>query len=114
MKLILSIVTACVLLMNISCGLINKKSSSNNESSLIEDDDKCCVQGVVLNGVTGARLPIAAGDANNSVDVIVRNKVLASGTHINGHDENAPNRLRGEYFVCGIPTNNEFPLFARV
>jgi hypothetical protein len=71
-----------------------------------------CIQGVVVNGLSGERVPIPGASDMTGIHVIVRNSLLgASGMTSADSDRN---HLKGEYTICGIPLENNFPLVAWV
>lgn len=93
------------------CGMLDDKGSKDG-NALIKQESRGCVQGVVVNGITGERLSLRSSDGKEGVHVLVRNKLLRANTHVNGEKKDAFEGLKGEYYVCGIPLDTEFPLMA--
>lgn len=70
---------------------------------------KGCIQGVVMNGLTGERVKLPDFDVGVGIFVLVKNKLI-SGSPLT-IDEEAPEFQQGEYSLCGIPLDETFPIF---
>lgn len=73
-----------------------------------------CIQGVIINGLTGERidLPETSADSGLGVLVRVRDKLLGATNLTASFAKNTA--MKGEYSLCGIPVEDEFPLYAAV
>ncbi len=73
-----------------------------------------CIQGVVLNGLTGERIDLPAASAVDGKGLLVRvrDKLLAGTNLAAAFAQNAA--MKGEYSLCGVPVEDEFPLYALV
>jgi adhesin/invasin len=69
-----------------------------------------CVQGIVIDGISGRRLDVTAVDAGQGISALVTNRLVAGRATTIAAD---PERLLGEYVLCGVPLDGDFPLFAR-
>lgn len=71
-----------------------------------------CVQGVVVNGLTRQRVQLTPDTVGNQIFVITPNGALRAQLvkSLVGNDAG----VDGEYFICGIPILNDFPLYVRV
>jgi len=67
-----------------------------------------CLQGVVVDGFTGQRMDISTLADPNGIYVLIRDKKLKVQTHVG--DAN----LVGEYYICDIPVEETYPVFAYV
>lgn len=99
------------------CGAFSKKDgSSNGGDSFSQPDNSACVQGVVLDGLTGERVGLAhqneSGDPQG-VSVLVHNQLLQATPMVEG-GQGANANLLGEYSLCGFPLDETFPIFAWV
>jgi hypothetical protein len=66
-----------------------------------------CLQGVVMDGFTGQRMDISALTAPSGVFVMNHGTLIAAKTY----DEEA---LKGEYYICDIPVEETYPVFAYI
>jgi hypothetical protein len=71
-------------------------------------DGHGCLQGVITDAYTGQRLDISALADPAGVYVLIRNKKLKAQTHTG--DAN----LVGEYFICDIPVEETYPVYAYI
>jgi hypothetical protein len=74
-----------------------------------------CLQGVVMDGLTGQRVAVNTATAGNGIFVLFQGSLIpasfASATV--GAPGSNPN-LDGEYSLCGIPLDEQFPILAWV
>jgi len=73
-----------------------------------------CIQGVVINGLTGERLALPEANEADGKGIIVRvrDKMLKA-VHIGSLLEANPS-MKGEYALCGIPVEDSFPIYIHV
>lgn len=70
-----------------------------------------CFQGVVINGLTAERIALPVDDAKG-LQVLVRDSLRAGTSLV---DDVASNPLlAGEYYMCDVPLDEEFPVFVAV
>ena len=67
-----------------------------------------CVQGVVLDGFTGQRFDLSTLKEPDGIYVLIRGQKLRAQFH-----RDDPN-LKGEYYICDIPLEITFPIFANI
>jgi hypothetical protein len=67
-----------------------------------------CVQGVVINGFTGQRFDLSTLKEPDGIYVLIRGQRLRAQFH-----KDDPN-LKGEYYICDIPVETMYPLFANI
>lgn len=67
-----------------------------------------CVQGVVLNGFTGQRFDLSTITDPDGIYVLIR------GTKLKAQFYKDDPHLVGEYFICDIPVENAYPIFANI
>jgi hypothetical protein len=67
-----------------------------------------CIQGVLIDAITGKRIPVPTPTETEGVYVVVNNQKLV-GTGMTAKDAKE-GLFVGEYAVCGIPVENQFPL----
>ena len=86
-----------------------------------------CLQGALVDGITGKTIPVPAASATEGLYVLVRNFVVP-GLSVNEfmanqrddatqggiHVKDPPEALAGEFFVCKVPLDEEYPVFAFV
>lgn len=92
------------------CGSMSqKKQESADGIGLTSAPGTGCVQGVIINGLTGDRLVLPSFDGTNGVFVMVRDQIVgASNLGGTGSRE----AVTGQYAACGIPTDEDYVLFA--
>jgi hypothetical protein len=75
-----------------------------------------CLQGVVIDGVTGERLPltVAAGDTVSGIKVLVGSSFLTAAPVASNTDTPQTAGLKGEYLLCGVPLEATFPIIAQL
>jgi hypothetical protein len=74
-----------------------------------------CLQGVVMDGLTGQRVAVNAGTPGNGVFVLYQGSLIAASFPAGPADAPAADaNLAGEYTLCGIPLDEQFPLFVWV
>lgn len=96
------------------CG---KESTKGNELTKVGNDEHLaqattatgCIQGVVLNGLTGERIELPASDSEAAKGLLVRVHERFLSANFTGTAA-----LKGEYSLCGVPVEDEFPLYALV
>jgi hypothetical protein len=101
----------------VGCGAFTEKDSSQRDDAGLDVRSRsACVQGVVVNGLTGERIPLAktneSGDLQG-VSVLVHNQLLQANAMIE-NTQGANTKLVGEYALCGFPLDETFPIFAWV
>lgn len=102
------------------CGAFSKDDNSSNDggndSGFSQPANSGCVQGVVLDGLTGKRIALAtsneAGEPRG-VSVLVHNQLIQAAPMLASGDGGSANLL-GEYSLCGFPLDESFPIFAWV
>lgn len=94
-----------------SCGnsLTTKKQDSNDAVSLASGPNTGCVQGLAINGLTGNRIELPAFDGTNGVYMVVRDQVVGA-SNLGG--AGVREAMTGQYAICGIPTDEDYVLFA--
>lgn len=106
-----TLVLVSVLAATAGCGDKNK-AAGGGAASLIPNYDKRdgfgCLQGVVLDGFTGQRFDLASIQEPDGIYVLLRGKKLRAQFH-----RDDPN-LKGEYYICDIPVEGVYPVFANV
>lgn len=87
-------------------------SSDKEESSGLPSIG--CLQGVVINGLTAERIALPS-DSSKGLQVLVQDS-LRAGTSLVGDPaaEGASGLLAGEYYICDVPLDEEFPVFVWV
>jgi len=70
-----------------------------------------CIQGVVVNGLTAERLTLP-DDSAKGVFVLVRNSLVEAHPAVTGDAAKAKPALAGEYYLCGLPLDQSYPIFA--
>lgn len=106
----LALLALCpLLLVAPSCG--EKEKSKPRTSSFPGFNRKPgfgCVQGVVLNGFTGQRFDLSTITDPDGIYVLIR------GTKLKAQFYKDDPHLVGEYFICDIPVENAYPIFANI
>jgi hypothetical protein len=69
-----------------------------------------CLQGVVTDGYTGQRLDLGTG---GKMFVLIRGQMIKATT-VKGDSDVADAHLKGEYFICDIPVEETYPVYAYV
>jgi hypothetical protein len=93
----------------VSCS--GKESSSGGGSSL---PTVGCLQGVVINGLTAERIALPS-DSTKGLQVLVQDDLRAATTLVEDlAAEGANPLLAGEYYICDVPLDEEFPVFVWV
>lgn len=100
------------------CGAFSKKDGSSNDDgpAFSQPANSGCVQGVVLNGLTGERIRLSQSDNANEtqgVSILVHNHLMQASPMVKD-DADANANLVGEYSLCGFPLDETFPIFAWV
>ncbi len=112
-KLATSIVLLALLGCNSNLLGLRKKSDTNTNGSALPRGSGC-LAGVVEDGITGARIDIAAaGKADNFFVLVSDDQQYASPLLSDGEAAEYPN-LVGEYTLCGLPVESEFPIYVSV
>jgi hypothetical protein len=95
-----------------SCGWLPNKTDRKGDGIAGSGANKGCIQGVVRNGLTGERMKLSK-EGNQGISMLIRNKQFKA-TYIvaNPDDKNADSNLFGEYYLCGFPLDESFPLLA--
>jgi hypothetical protein len=77
-----------------------------------------CVQGVVIDGLTGERVPLPASTPTSGVNVLVQTQLRGASLMTRPAPEDggvaltdAEKALAGEYALCDVPADEAFPLF---
>jgi hypothetical protein len=104
------IIICCLALLVLSgCGAFN-----NNNNDLHPDDavqkvkGNGCVQGVLIDGLTMEPIPVKSEEnPEDGIHVLAKNKMIKAKT-----TKLAVEHLKGEFTICGIPLDNEYPIFA--
>jgi len=93
----------------LGCGTFSEKDKKRSKG-ITHQSGKGCIQGVVRNGVTGERIGLS-GKERQGIFLLTRNQQL-KGSHLVGNPEakNANENLVGEYYLCGFPLDEAFPL----
>ncbi len=108
MKSLLTAMT-CVALVT-SCGLMSQQKQDSAEGiNLTSAPGTGCVQGVVINGLTGDRMTLPAFDGTNGIYVLVRDQIVGA-SNLGG--TTSKESSTGQYAACGIPTDEDYVLFA--
>lgn len=98
------------------CGVFGTDDDhSSSGEGIVNHDNRGCIQGVVLDGLNQSRLafPKQMEYGKQGIYVLVRNKLLQARPLVaDPENETANKNLLGEYYVCGIPLDVEFPVFA--
>lgn len=95
------------------CGAFSEsKKDSIGEASLLAPAGTGCVQGVVINGLTGDRVEMTRFSGENGIFVMVRDQFVNASNV--GLDSSAKQAMTGQYSVCGIPTDEDYPLFVHL
>ena len=116
MKL-LTVVAGASALFIAGCGVFSEKDNSQKDNTGFDLNGRsACVQGVVVNGLTGERIGLAKANADGElqgVSVLVHNNLLQAEPMVESF-EGASTNLLGEYALCGFPLDESFPIFAWV
>ncbi len=98
----MNLLKACLLLFPLTfCSKKENASGGGGASDEIKyDKNTACIQGVVMNGITGHRIKLPTGTSSQGVFVRWRDHLI-QGTVISTENEN----LFGEYALCGFPAN---------
>lgn len=120
MKLISGLILSCVsALVIVGCGSDSKKKGGGapapfgltDEGVLPETAEGTgCIQGVLLNAKTGERISIGRGEGSPGLYAQVQSRRYFA-TPVG--DQNEP-KLRGEYFICNIPLDENIPVIGLV
>jgi len=94
--------TALIVLLLNACG--KSKGSSSQDST---QPGSGCIQGVVVDGLTSQRVAVPGGAGDKGVFALVRNTLLPASPAVTGGTDPL---LVGEYNLCGIPLDEDFPL----
>ncbi len=104
----LRIITGWILLSSLLVSCSGKDSGGESSSGLPTIG---CFQGVVINGLTAERVALPSDDAKG-LQVLVRDSLRAGTSLV---DDVASNPLlAGEYYMCDVPLDEEFPVFVTV
>lgn len=97
-----------------SCGVLPKDNGNKGDGDIVNEKERGCLQGVALDGLSGERLHLKTGKiGEEGIYVSVRNKMIAGHPLIANPDaKDANESLIGEYYLCGFPLDEEFPVFA--
>jgi hypothetical protein len=110
-KLFLFLLSAATLLAQ--CG--KKKESDSrrdpNSADFVQADGLGCVQGTVINGLTGQKISLPK-EEGLGVFVLIRGVKFRASIVQNPEDE-SESELAGEYFVCNVPLDESYLLFAQ-
>jgi hypothetical protein len=68
-----------------------------------------CIQGVILDGLTGLRVTIPAAADGVGIYVLVQDDLKRASVMTN--DPAAAAHLQGEYHLCGLPLDQTYPMF---
>lgn len=83
----------------------DEKSTPPGETAWNPVEGQGCVQGVILDGFTGQRIDLSKIADPSGAFVLIRGKKLKA--RFISDDPN----LIGEYHICGIPVEQDYPLF---
>lgn len=73
-----------------------------------------CLQGVVINGLTSERISLPTAD-DKGLRVLVRDDLRAGSSLVDDPKaEGANPLLAGEYYMCNVPLDEDFPVFVWV
>lgn len=73
-----------------------------------------CLQGVVINGLTAERISLPT-DSTKGLQVLVQDDLRAGTSLVDDPAAEGVNPLlTGEYYLCDVPLDEEFPVFAWV
>lgn len=86
------------------------EGGSGNESGLTHG----CIQGVVIDGVTGNRVALPSPTGTTGMHVLIRNDLHGYAPMRPGADSTAEPKFAGEYHLCNIPLDEEYPFFVWV
>lgn len=110
----IALVLSAALLFGCNGGLGFKKKSDSNKDGEALPRARGCLAGVVEDGITGARVDLAAGDnADNFFVLVSDSQKFADPLLSDGQAADSPN-LVGEYTLCDVPVEAEFPLYVAV
>jgi hypothetical protein len=88
-----------------SCGK-DKKSGGGGASA-----GAGCIQGVVVDGLSAGRIAVPR-EAEQGVFVLVQGSMLQATPLVAADAAEGPDKaLLGEYYLCGLPLDEDFPLF---
>ena len=73
-----------------------------------------CIQGVIVNGLTGERVDLPKADAASGAGIMVRVRDQMIGANSMAVKLTNNAAMKGEYSLCGIPLEDEFPLYVQV
>ncbi len=73
-----------------------------------------CLQGVVINGLTAERIALPS-DSTKGLQVLVQDDLRVGTSLVDGSAAPGVNPLlTGEYYLCNVPLDEEFPVFVWV
>jgi hypothetical protein len=103
------ILTICSLLTVLfACGPFASKKNESQAPIVKEGEPKTgCIQGVLMSGFTGERLPVTTESEEDFLGVLIKGKLKKAKATSN------KDFLKGEYTICGIPLENDYPLLVR-
>lgn len=71
-----------------------------------------CIQGVVVNGMTGARVTLPKANVDKGLYVLIRDRLSDATSLVPDPAAAGANaQLAGEYNLCSVPLDETFPLF---
>lgn len=111
-------ILASATLTALACGpteVKNNEAAAPRDPGVVEPTVPTgCIQGVVIDGLTGAAiaLPASEGATGKGIMVRVREKLLASTAMSTIAEQNPA--MKGEYSLCNIPVEESFPLYVSV
>ena len=100
-----------------ACGKTNSKGNDVQVSkdNLVQPAEATgCIQGLVINGLTGDRVDLPAADQSTGAGIMVRvrDQLIGGASMAVKHDKNP--LMKGEYSLCNVPLEDDFPLYVNV
>ena len=95
------------------CGSLSNDDNSPAANQFSHTASTGCIQGVVVDGVTGKRLNLnVEGEEGqqSGVMMLVRNQLIKASPMTGEEDS----ELAGEYSLCGFPTEEMWPVIAEL
>ena len=85
-----------------------KGATTDLTGSITERSNTGCVQGAIIDGITGQKMDLTAASEGDGIFVLIRDRKIQAQV-VTNHGNAV---LNGEFFVCGVPVDEIYPIFA--